>query len=224
VADFPRHQDIVEICYALNAPEAAADARTWIKSADNSTKFWAGLILLRHGDKDRAEGLDVLDRVLADKDGTDLHRQAIEPLLAVGTEPALKLALGILPKLQFENSSSETGPILHRLFLAGRQECLDYLVEKLASEKSHGSYGGEWGGVEVERERVIGDWAAEVVMDWRSDDMRFENLAPDEMRRTLRKQAVVWLKEQFALIQAGKPTELKAPEPLYFGRWHIDAP
>ncbi len=179
---------------------------------------------MKHSDKDRAEGLDSLTRDLSGEKGSYLYSRAIEPLLAAKTEQAMKLAVGILPKLTFEHGSSETGPILQRLFLSGRQECLDYLIEKLASEKPHGTSAGEWNGMDVERQQVIGDWAADVVMDWRSDDMRYERLAPDEMRRALREQARVWLKEQFAFIKAGSPTQLKSPAPLHFGGWHVDAP
>ena len=186
--------------------------------------FWAALILLKHTDKDRAEALDILARDLAGDEGTYLYSRAIEPLLAAGTEPALKLAVGILPKLTFDHSSSDTGPILHRLFLAVRQECLDYLLEMLANEESHGTSGGDWKGMRVERQHLIGDWAAEIVMEWRRDDVRYERLAPDEMRRASREQTKVWLKEQFALLKGGSPTQLKSPDRLQFGGWHVDAP
>ncbi|MGH7136630.1 MAG: hypothetical protein ACREHD_12885, partial [Pirellulales bacterium] len=223
MADFPRFQDdMAVLCYALNVPEAAAEARRWITLPKKNTRFWAALILLKHGKM--REGYDTLAEVLAEDDGSHLYPRAIEPLLAAKTGAAMKLAVGILNKPRFELTSAESGPILHRLFLAGRHECLDYLIEKLASEEAEGSSSGEWNGKPVDRGQVLGDWAADIVTEWRADNVSYERLAPDEIRRAERDKLRVWLNEQFALIQSGKPTQLKAPEPFQFSRWQVDAP
>lgn len=223
VADFPESQDdVAELCYALNAPEAAVDARRWITLPNKNTRFWAALILLKHGNM--REGYDTLVEVLTKDDGSYLYPRAIEPLLAAKTEDTMKLAVGILNKQRFELTSFESGAILHRLFLAGRRECLDYLIEKLDSEEAQGSSSGEWNGMPVERDQVMGDWAADVVTEWRADNVAYERLAPDQSRRRARENLKAWLNEQFSLIQSGKPTHLKAPEPFQFGRWQLDAP
>ncbi len=81
---------------------------------------------------------------------------------------------------QHELISFESGAILHRLLLAGRRECLDYRTEKLESEEAQGNSSGEWNGMPVERDLVLGDWAADVVTEWRADNVSYERLAPDQ--------------------------------------------
>jgi hypothetical protein len=225
LGDFPnRDGDLVEACYALNTPEAASDARRWIESTDEMTRFWAALILVKHGDTSKGEGLDVLGEFLAnDKEGYDF-RHAVRPLLAAKTEPAARLAAAILPKLKFHPSSFGAEAILQRLFLAGRSECLDFLVEKLDSEEPHSTHHGAWNGEEVKRSIVLGDHIAAIVNGWRTDKSEFDSLAPDMMRRAGRTKAKVWLKEQFALIRAVKPHQIREPAAMSYRRWHIDAP
>ena len=72
--------DIVELCYRLDSPAAAAPARNWLTSAEKGTRFWAALILLGHGDQDRLEGLDVLAELLANDSGSDWYPRDRAPL------------------------------------------------------------------------------------------------------------------------------------------------
>jgi hypothetical protein len=210
--DFPQYQDqIAEICYVLNAPESTTDARTWIKSSDDKIRFWAALILLANSDKSKLEGLDVLADILSQDDGSELYPRAIEPLLATRAEPAIALAVGILRKDGFEDQRSYTAPVLHRLFLTGRQECLDYLLTNLSNNKpSHGTI-GYWKGTQVTRQLLTGDGVAFDVMAWRNDGILYDALAPDEDRRAAREQIKTWLKEQFILVRKGRPHDLRAP-------------
>jgi len=226
IVDFPRLQQFVaEFCYLLDVPESAADARTWIRSADKGTRFWAALILLKHGDTAKQEGQDVLAEVLAKDDGSDFYPRAIDPLLAAKTESALTLALGILRKPRFfDHFNFHTSDVLHRLFLTGRRECLDFLLQKLDLEGSDSHAHGERYGVRVERGLGMGDWTAEFVMSWRIDEVRYQNLAPDNERRAAREKIKTWLKEQFTLINEGKPHQIEPPKAMSLGQAWVDTP
>ena len=126
---FPRRQgDIVEICYDLDTEKAVLQARKWLTSDDLETQFWSALILLRYGDKTRSEGLSELTKILANDDGSHLYPRAIDPLVDQKNAKMTDLAVGILKKGEFDLGRSDR--LLQELFLAGRQECLDYLLRR----------------------------------------------------------------------------------------------
>lgn len=223
--NFEKFEDeIGEICHALNAPESVVDARLWSKSSKRELRFWAALILLKHGDKSKSEGLDTLAKVLADDNGSELYPVAIGPLLENKSEAATKLAVAILTKPAFEMEDGQSQQVLLHLFMSGRREALDYLLEKLASRQDRGTRVSMQNGQRLERKHVEGDVVANAVTQWRTDEAHYDSMAPDEVRRAAREKIKTWLKEQFALVQAGKPTDLKAPEPLRISRWQLDAP
>ena len=202
--DFGRCQaDVAEICCRLDSADAAAPARKWLTSEDERVRFWSALILLQHGDKSKSEGLAELEPILAKDEGWYRYPHAVDPLLSTKNEKAVDLACGILKKQGFRLNLS-SGPILQRLFLAGRQEALDYLLAKLESEKPSGTASGAYDDKEVERSLVEGDRTAAIVAFWQSDGATFDTLAPDDQRRARRKLLQDWLKEQFALVRAGK--------------------
>ncbi len=226
--DFPhRPGDLIEICYYLDTDKAAPYARKLLTSEDQDVRFWSALILLRHGDRTKMEGLPELEAVLAKDEGRgwDLYPKAIEPLLAAKSDRAAALACGILKKEHFGLPDGSSGRILQRLFLAGQQECLDFLVSKLDSETPAGSIVGRRDGKNVERSRVEGDGAAETIAAWRGGRSEYDDLAPDDDRRTQRRQLKEWLKEQFALIKAGKEPKMTILNgPIEAGHAHFDAP
>ncbi len=61
--------EIAELCYHLDNPGAAEPARGWLASEETGVRFWAALILLRHGHKGQLEGLDALAEILAKDSG-----------------------------------------------------------------------------------------------------------------------------------------------------------
>ena len=206
---------VVRLCYQMDSTDAAEPARQWLNNAEPSIRYWAALILLRHGDKDRVGALDALEPILAQDDGTHKYPGAISPLLATKDERASKLACGILKKTKFnEQPGWLAEPVLQRLLLAGRQECLDYLLAKLDSDKTHGGSSGARNGKHVEQSLVEGDDMALAVAKWRLDKSEYDTLAPDDECRTRRKQLKTWLIEQFALVKAGKEPAMKPPEKL----------
>jgi hypothetical protein len=222
---FPKMQgEIVEMCRKLDTAEAAKPAREWIKSDDKSTRFWAALILLRHGDQSRPEGLEPLKALLGEDDGTYLYPRAIDDLLATKNDAATAVACGILKKERFASDHNH-GPILHRLILAGRKEALEYALAELDSTVSAGTSFGEYKGQKVKREQTRADGMASAVAEWRTDKWTFEQLAPDEERKQGREQLKSWLKDQFAKIKAGQKPEMRTePRPLHYPEWRLDAP
>ena len=66
---------------------------------------------------------------------------------------------------------------------------------------------------------------AETLAAWRTDDFRYDNLAPAAERQAQRKELAAWIKEQFARIQAGKEPQMDIKKGMIEpGRWQIDAP
>lgn len=227
--DFTDNQgDIAELSFNMKDPEAVDAARSWIKQTggknNDSVRFWSALILLRDGDKAHLEGLAELRPLLEKDDGSSLYPQAIESLLATKNDEAAALASGILKKPRFDLGWSNT-PILHRLLLAGRDEALIYLTERLDSTKSSGTSSGTWKGTDVQRKIVEGDNVAGAIERLRSDKYSYPSLAPDDERTAARKALKIWLQDQFVLLKAGKKSQIKEQaEPIRVSRWQIDAP
>ena len=182
-------------------------------------RFWAALILLRHGNKDQLEGLDTLAELLAKDSDNYWYPRAIEPLCLTGQPKALELACGILAKPSFEPQTE----ILLRLFLTGRREVLDYLLAELQSDQHVSTIYGEGDGQDVQRELTAADRLAAKIAEWRTDGYQFDSLAPDDDRRAACRELAAWLPMQFELIQAGKkPEVLRKPQSYYSGTWQVD--
>ncbi len=215
---------IAELCHRLDAPETASPAREWVKGDDQTVAFWGSLILLRHGEKTKKEGLEPLRKILEKDDGEILYPRALDTLLATKDPAALDLAAGILGKHHFGTRPNRAA-VLHRLFLAGRPEALDYLLAGLDSKDEGGTSFGKYKGQEVQRKLTRGDEFAGDVSEWRTEGPGYERMAPDEDRAKQREALKGWLKEQFALIKAGKkPMMSTQPRPITTPQWRLDAP
>jgi hypothetical protein len=216
--------EIVRLCYGLDSAGAVKPARDWLRSQDEETRFYAALILLRHGDKAQAEGLEPLKEVLAKDDGSYYYPRAIDDLLGTKSEVAMTLASAILRKSRF-HSEFNSGEILRRLFLAGRQEALNYAVSQLDNTEEASTSSGIYKGKEVQRKNTRGDGIAGQIAEWRIDDWKFETLAADEERKAKREQLKPWLREQFACIKKGEKPQMRTEiRPLHHAEWHVDAP
>ena len=202
---------IARLCCLADSADAVPTARGWLASTDSTVRFWAGLILLRHGDKKRLEGLTQVESVLANGNGC-LYLEAIDSLLATKNERAMALACGVLAEKTFVVEHHTLRPILQKLFLAGRRECLDYFLAKLDSQRPIGKQSGTRDGKKVERSLVEGDRIAQTIAFWQGDKPGYDLLAPDTDRRARRTQLAAWLSEQFSLIKAGKTPDIR-PEP-----------
>ncbi|HVY60963.1 MAG TPA: hypothetical protein VHF22_04885, partial [Planctomycetota bacterium] len=141
-ADFPANRArIARLARDLDTAEAVPAARAWLASGDARTRFWAALILIAHGDRDRLEGLPELRAALEADRGEELYPSAIEPLLATGEPEALALADGILEGKRRLYGFAERA-VLHRLLLARREAAFRYLERELESRKPAGTSSG----------------------------------------------------------------------------------
>ena len=96
---------------------------------------------------------------------------------------------------------------LRRLFLAGRTECLDYLLAKLDSRHllkadRHG------------RRELEGDQLAGLVGVWRPRRRVYHRDATPPPPERWRQEIKAWLRKSFLLIRSGKKPEMNS-EPLF---------
>ncbi|HEY3354463.1 MAG TPA: HEAT repeat domain-containing protein, partial [Polyangia bacterium] len=221
---FPRQrEELVRIAYAFDSAAVVPQAREWLKDPDEGVRFFAALVLLRHGRRAELEGLDALRPILARDDGSLRSVEAFDALMDTGQRPAIDLACQILAKPRFEIMGS--GAAVHRLFLAGRREALDYVLGGLQRRGDGGTSSGQYRGRDVERKQVEGDAFAAMVTRWQTGNRNYDVLAPDGVRAAERGRLAAWLRRQFALIKAGKTPAMRTrAERLVRGEWQIDAP
>jgi hypothetical protein len=206
VKDFPSARAaLLEQSHRMDSADAVVAAREYIKDRNPRTRFWSSLILIRHGDHARNEGLDVLKEILKGN-ALHLHVEALDTLLASRDETVLALADAIL-KAQ-HSFNFDRFAALHRLFVAGRQKALDDLIRQLDSTGKAEGFTG----------RTVRDEAAKELEEWRTDGWKFDEKADEKDRQKAREALKTWLKEQFARIKAGKKPAMKT-EPQRIWRW-----
>ena len=112
---------LVHLWYVADTADAVPYARKWVKSDDEDTRYWATLILLRHGsERQQRQAVSRLANVFEEGD-MECWAMAVEPLLASKTDEAGKLACQILSHEDFSPGRYGGRIVLHHLFLAGRQ-------------------------------------------------------------------------------------------------------
>lgn len=226
VATLPRQRgDLVAKLFEMDTPSVVGDARQWLKDADESTQFWAAMILLRHGDHSKREGLAPLQKLLAADDGSYLYPAAVQELIESKVPGALALAVGILKKPRFDLSYAQSSNILRLLVLAGRREAFDFVSAGLDDAGPGGSVTATVNGASVSRTLTRGDNIASLIADWRGASDDYDTLLPDDQRRAARAAIKRWLGEEFALIRAHKPHHLRPVTSAHRAPgWELDAP
>jgi hypothetical protein len=223
--DFPElEDDIALLVERADAPESEEIARRWVKSEDESVRFYGALILLRHGDRAKNEGFEEVKTQFLRDSGHYYDSHALRALLTRKDEASLALALKIFEK---DNLGYSIGDELHPLALTGHEDVLKYLLRNLDDETADThTTDGKWKGKDVERKLVRGDHVAKWLSVWRKDGWRFDEMAPLAERKAGRQKMKAWLKEQFALMRQGKPSAIVPdPGPVHHGdQWFIDAP
>lgn len=215
--------DIVELCYRLSSADLAPEARKWVKDERVDVRYWASLILLKHGNRGQLEGLAVLRPLLDKAEGDGRFVEAFDVLLDTNNEEAITLACSVLKKSS--SVSFNTGPMVHRLLLRGRQEAVAYLMQKLDDSTESGSSSGTFNGKQVLRRVTVGDSAGTMLERLRADKYDYPSLAEDEDRARERQKLKAWLDEQIKLIRAGKPHAFRPkPDELVSPQWRVDAP
>jgi hypothetical protein len=135
---------ILEYCYELDNPEVTPFAHEWIakhpdthpemRLAEDDSRFWAAMIVLRASKEKPPEGLKDLG-VLLNKpyDQESRYESSMDLLLSLKNEEANKIACGVLKNLRVDGFGFSTAEVLKRLFLAGQSKALEFLLEKLDS-------------------------------------------------------------------------------------------
>jgi len=222
-----RAAELAQLLCLLDRKEYLLRARQWLKGTNSDARFWAALLLLKHTDPKKAEGIDtVLDRLIDEIEGrvengkdsvfapepSDLLDAAIEPLLAIDDPRVHKFFAtycGENPYRDFEPSAES----LQRLFLSGHEAALQRLLQKLDDRRP--AYEGS--------KRPRSDsWI------WWLSLWRYENPpdylydVPDERREELDADLRRWLRKQFQLIGEGKPSLIiKEDRRLPWGEWKV---
>lgn len=207
-----RRQDAAEICARLPSPELLAAARQWIKRDEAGVRFWGGVVLLQQGtpeEKDAA--VLVLEPILAKDNGMRRYPQAFPALLSSDNEKAMKLACGVL-KLQLPPPFTE--PMIRSLFLRGREEVRQFVVDQLSSAKPAGSTDITVGAQTKQVELTLADQAAEMLDEWRGGERLYQLAFKPNERAAARAKLQSWMEEQFALIKAGQKSAIADPRPL----------
>lgn len=223
--DFPQQRgEIAALCFAFGTAEVVGAARQWVKDPDDAVRFWGALSLVKQGARDQHEGLQPLQGILDKDDGGLWYPRAFETLLAAGYEEALQTACKILDKKSFDLYGNAKS-ILLGLFLAGRKECLAFLLTRLDDGTKSGQSSGKWQRQAVERERTVADEVAAIIASWQLQGTKYNKLAPEEERKQQREQLKRWIQTQFNLIQAKQPPEMKTTRrPVQGSEWQLDAP
>ncbi len=199
---------VAMLLYHLDPQSAAAPARAWLKSDGYHLKFWAAMILVHSGNKNADEGWPELLSVLKEHNNNQYVPHAFDVLLASNRQDARAFAVSVLKNrelMQWDGAS-----YVHRLLLAGCKEALDYQLELLDNAMDAG------GGF------TMGDRAAAGMSRWRNDKYVYDKKTPPEQRAAEREKLKQWLTDQFALIQAGRPSEIRPPNrPLMSVQWNF---
>ena len=210
--DFPKNKTkIAEMIFNMNSPDTASVARKWMTDPEDGVRFWASLILLQLGDREKMEGLPELKKILDSDNACIWYPQAVDVLIATKKEDAMVLACGIFKNKSFMRNF-QFNTAIQSLFLAGRQECLDFLLENLsASSDSQTAYN-----------------VAFMLFGWGAPNFDLINLPPnatEEQRAPKRKALAEWLTTQFGAIKRGEPSQIKIkPAKSSSPKGRIDAP
>jgi hypothetical protein len=225
IGEAKARESLAECCFRLAPEKSVEQARKWIKEGEG-VKFWGAMILFTSGDKEKQEGFAEI-KALLDGDDHELtnHKRAFDTLLKSGRKEAIDLAAGVFKHDDGKLRNDELRPFAHRLFLAGRQEALDYLLKALDNKTPYGTRSTTVNGKQVSIELTQGDEAAENLRYIRSDKWEYPAEASEKDRAAEREKLKTWLKEQMELIRAGKPSGIRTDVGDFsFPRWMLDAP
>jgi hypothetical protein len=223
---FPRiRNEIIEDLYRLDSPAAVPQAREWVKQpldlyegpymqrgidayANNSCRFWAAMILLRHGDRSREEGLNEIAESLAHDRQLFWTGQAIDQLAALDTPRAREIMCNSFRKGGVSLEGSDVGGPLRRLIRARCHEAYEFLVNSLQDTTETSSTVQDRSSPSGSRKVSRADLAARIVADWRTPLTPFPFTAPADVRAAQRAQLHTWLIEQFQLLETGRASKL----------------
>ena len=197
------------LLYHLDPAGTVTLARTWLGHDDYHLRFWAAMILVHGGDKEKGEGWPELLAILKEHDNNQYVPHAFDELLASKRADARAAAVAELknPEIMDYVQPEE---YVRRVILAGMKEGLDYQLAALDDQTAGRA------------NMIKADLAASAMNNWRTDNYRYNSQAPADRRAAERAKLKQWLIDQFALIQAGKPSAIAPPTtPLRSVQWNF---
>ncbi len=223
--DFPEKRvALAQLIFSFKVRAAVEPAREWLQDDDVRLRFWGALLLVRDGDRAKAEGFAELTALLQHDDQIQFYPDAIDTLVARKDEPALALACGILKKPKL-GTDFHYEPIIFQLLLTTRPEVLEYLLMRLDDQQSTTGITGPWDGHEVTRKIFQGDVMARTISEWRNDGWSFSGvLSPDADRAQQREELKAWLKEQFIRLRAGDAVPFRTLQGVRNGEGKVPVP
>ena len=197
--------EIVRLAYDLNDSGSVDAARKWLKNEDKDVVFWSAMILLNHGDRQNLEGLDKIEDVLKNDDGSYLYPKAIDILVSFKNEKALGIAEEILEKRNF-NLYFTGNYILRLLFTHDSEKSLKYIINELSNGELDSYFNDEEGNrIDISK----GDEMARIITGWSKKGMEYNVRELNEDEREKQKEFLKeWITEQFKLIKSGWSTIL----------------
>jgi hypothetical protein len=187
--------------YLVDSPAAVDGVRTLNNSStDELSRFYASMILLRHGDRAQLEGFEYIRGFL--ESDTEGYRYVIawDELESLGRPDAMAVLERALTKTEVREEIASGGLLAFKFFRSGNDEVLELLQARLGSDAPK-RLRLEKGPTEVPEGHYvatkIGNWTGEVRHTWDNE--------PAEDCRKARAALSEWLAEQHALIKAGKP-------------------
>jgi|GEM_PF-2871832 len=202
-----QEEEIGLLLYRSGIP-LTQDAQQWIASPSDATRFWGALALVR--DSRSKDALAMLPSLLDEHFG--LYNPAAPVLLARNAPAgAAEIACRIFKAENFQNlrmACMMNSDLLKRYFLAGRKECLDFLVAqtdnyeldpRVIQQPGHPSY--------------LSDPIVEGVSEWRSRGNRYSEAAQkgEKAAHAFRDELKQWLIAQFALVRENKKCAIAPP-------------
>ena len=144
-SDPAQRGELARLLCLLDRKEYLPRARQWMRDTDDEERFWGALLVLKHADPKKPEGLEIVLSRLAEKieldqnpdpGGNRVHdaegsvNAAVETLLRIDDPRVRKFFstyCGAKPYRDFDPSSAA----LQRLFRAGCETALDRLLDHL---------------------------------------------------------------------------------------------
>lgn len=220
-----RESELSQLLCLLDRQEYLPRARRWMRSRDRDMRFWGALLVLKHADRNKPEGLKTVLRRLAAEirgsaargdtdlfvgDSGDFFDAAVEALVRVDGRQVRKFFRAYCGKRVYPGFDPSLAA-LQRLFLAGHEPVLDRLL-RILDDRSPAYEGSE--------RPLCDSWL------WRLSLWRYEQPPddlydpPEDRSEQACSDLKRWLRAQFKLIKDGKPSDIIKQElPVPWGNW-----
>jgi hypothetical protein len=192
----------------LDSARAIAKSRTLVHDEDDHVRAVAAQILLSQSGADADLAIETLSDMQREHPEQSPATVSFDRLMNIGKPEAIELAATALRPQAFPSGGDDPLHMAQRLILAGREPALAYVIGLLHQSDFKVWVTPQPGAKQIQvsvQNKTANDLAA-----WRRDIKSLSYTASEEEFGRRRAEMEEWLREQFALIQAGKPSEIVA--------------